>query len=119
MIAGSDLVPVISRPPATLPRRVCVATSKVTNYASMLFSAKYPSSLAIYGGMCTTFGGVTGTPKTTLCLVCACSGLLQSQTQASVKSRMLFFIVASFYFRTVKFLQGGIRLSLHFASDMS
>src|SRR5882724_10812350 len=96
MIAGSELVPVISRPPATLPRKVCVPPSKVTNSASILFSAKKPNSLAMYGGICTTLGGVTGTPKTTFRFVCASTGVPQTHTVMSARISNPFFIRASF-----------------------
>src|SRR5262245_17493424 len=94
MIAGSELVPVISSPPATLPRKVCVPPSKVTNSTSILFSPKKPISLATYGGICTTLGGVTGTPKTTFRLVCASTGVSQSQSPTSDRTNT-FFIRAS------------------------
>src|SRR5262245_5197865 len=84
MIAGSALVPVMSSPPATLPRKVCVPPSKVTNSTS-IFSPKKPISLATYGGMCTTLGGVTGTPKTTFCFVCASTRDNQSTTSKNTK----------------------------------
>src|SRR4030095_5533578 len=96
MIAGSELVPVISSPPATLPRKVCVPPSKVTNSTSILFSPKKPISLATYGGICTTLGGVTGTPKTTFRLVCASTGVSQSHSPTSDRTNNAFFIRASF-----------------------
>src|SRR5258706_15741677 len=104
MIAGSELVPVMSSPPATLPRKVCVPPSKGTNSTSILRSLKNPISLAIYGGRWTTLGGVTGTPKTTLRLVCASAVFKQKvREDAAASNHSIFFMKTSFVLRSIFF----------------